>query len=576
MPGSHLFKGVSSAINIGSTRGRGGSTRILKHCSQNSSNPSSCINQFITIGQPGGAVSNISTIRDSTNNNSGNHESTFPGGNVQTIPSKPFITSITSGMNQVTVNFNQPYDGGSSIIGYQYRISSYNDTTPMVNDLPSNRVIVITGSIDISYNIQIRAINSIGNSEWSDTVVGIPTNYGAMGDGFNYDVRSIVLYEDYVFVGGKFTQNYSETVTYNRLAKWSTTNNTWISLGVTNDNANGDIVNSIVQIGDSTSFYVGGNMYKFNSIDLNGIGIFDASSGTWSSIGDSENGSGVYRYNSSNQTYSTGYVYSVAYNSKYNVIYFGGMFDEDSAGNVLNNIASSTPSMKNVDIIKDTNFDKGLNNQVFCITCDNNSQSEHYGNIYVGGEFTSTGSSGSTALNYVAYYNPSTNEWMNMSGGVNGVVLAIAIDPNDSNKIYVGGNFTSAGGVQGVPVKNIACYNMGTSEWSGLNGGPSENSVVRTIAFDSNGNMYVGGSFTSIDISDTTGYSNISVNSIAKWNSSTGWSKLDVQPNQGASIYAIAIKPITEIETIIDIMYIGGSMSSVNSLTANCIYQYQP
>lgn len=62
MPGSHLFnlglyqKGFLStskvsggAINIGCTRGRGSTTRMLNYCRNNSINNSSCINQFIVI-----------------------------------------------------------------------------------------------------------------------------------------------------------------------------------------------------------------------------------------------------------------------------------------------------------------------------------------------------------------------------------------------------------------------------------------------------------------------------------------------------------------------------------------------
>lgn len=62
MPGSHLFNlglfqknfggnnriaGVS--INLGSTKGRGSSTRMFNYCNQNSANSSECINQFVNI-----------------------------------------------------------------------------------------------------------------------------------------------------------------------------------------------------------------------------------------------------------------------------------------------------------------------------------------------------------------------------------------------------------------------------------------------------------------------------------------------------------------------------------------------
>ena len=61
MPGSHLFnlglyqkhflstsKVTGPAINMGCTRGRGSTTRMLNYCTKKNS-PSTCINQFVTI-----------------------------------------------------------------------------------------------------------------------------------------------------------------------------------------------------------------------------------------------------------------------------------------------------------------------------------------------------------------------------------------------------------------------------------------------------------------------------------------------------------------------------------------------
>jgi hypothetical protein len=61
MTGSHLFtlglfqkkfnstsKVSGPAINMGCTKGRGSTTRMLNYCSQHSTTPSLCINSFIT------------------------------------------------------------------------------------------------------------------------------------------------------------------------------------------------------------------------------------------------------------------------------------------------------------------------------------------------------------------------------------------------------------------------------------------------------------------------------------------------------------------------------------------------
>ena len=36
-------------VNLGATRGKGSSTRMVNHCKSNSENPSDCVNQFINI-----------------------------------------------------------------------------------------------------------------------------------------------------------------------------------------------------------------------------------------------------------------------------------------------------------------------------------------------------------------------------------------------------------------------------------------------------------------------------------------------------------------------------------------------
>ena len=44
-------KVTGPAINMGSTRGRGSTTRMFNYCNKSFNNPSRCINQFITYNQ---------------------------------------------------------------------------------------------------------------------------------------------------------------------------------------------------------------------------------------------------------------------------------------------------------------------------------------------------------------------------------------------------------------------------------------------------------------------------------------------------------------------------------------------
>ncbi|MEB3214320.1 MAG: hypothetical protein VKL39_23425, partial [Leptolyngbyaceae bacterium] len=99
---------------------------------------------------------------------------------------------------------------------------------------------------------------------------------------------------------------------------------------------------------------------------------------------------------------------------------------------------------------------------------------------------------------------------LNTTGIFGGTVSALAFD-NDGN-LYAGGSFTVAGGIT---VNRIAKWDG--SSWSALGSGVNigVNNSVNALAFDNNGNLYAGGSFTVAG--------GITVNRIAKWDGSS-WS----------------------------------------------------
>jgi hypothetical protein len=153
--------------------------------------------------------------------------------------------------------------------------------------------------------------------------------------------------------------------------------------------------------------------------------------------------------------------------------------------------------------------------------------------LIVGGQFTSAGG---MPANSIAKWNG--NRWMSLGAGVNNIVYAIAVS---GNNIYAGGTFTTAAGA---PANRIAKFDG--SKWSGLGTGIYGATAVMNInawfptvrAISISGSdIYVGGDFS------TAG--GVPASNIAKWNGSS-WSALGLGTNStvhaiatmGGNVYA--------------------------------------
>jgi len=134
------------------------------------------------------------------------------------------------------------------------------------------------------------------------------------------------------------------------------------------------------------------------------------------------------------------------------------------------------------------------------------------GTLYVGGNYTMAGGQGARNLSKYA-----SGTWTPFSGtGLDGPVNAVAISGND---VYVGGNFGSAGTAT---AGKIAKWNNLTGTWSALGSGiVGDNSSIQAIAVVGT-KVYVGGTFTSIG--------GVSANNVAVWNGTT-WSAMGTGAN---------------------------------------------
>jgi hypothetical protein len=135
--------------------------------------------------------------------------------------------------------------------------------------------------------------------------------------------------------------------------------------------------------------------------------------------------------------------------------------------------------------------------------------------VYVGGSFTTAGEE---TVNRIARWNGTT--WSALGDGLNNSVSSILIAGSD---LYAGGTFTRDG-ADTEDLRRIAKWN-GTA-WSEVGGGV--NGMVRVLAADDDGNIYMGGNFTEVNIAG----GGEPMNRIAVWDGDA-WSALAGGVNAG-------------------------------------------
>lgn len=164
------------------------------------------------------------------------------------------------------------------------------------------------------------------------------------------------------------------------------------------------------------------------------------------------------------------------------------------------------------------------------------------GKVYAGGDWTSMGGVANTG--HIAYWDPTDSAWHAMGTGLSGGnAYTIAIAPNGD--VYVGGDFTSAGGVANTT--RIAKWNG--SAWSSVTGASTANGTVNSIAFDALGNLYIGGNFTSIG--------GTAANRIAKLVLPSTFTAMGT--GAGAAVVKVLVGPNGDV-------YAGGSFTSMGGV----------
>jgi len=367
----------------------------------------------------------------------------------------------------------------------------------------------------------------------------------------------------------------------------NTASGTWSTLGTGSSNGVNGAVGALAVVGNEV--FVGGGFTSAGGVSANRVARFNTQTNTWSSLGTgSSNGvSGtvtalavvgnevvvggnftsaggvsanrVARFNTATNTWSSlgtgssngvnGVVVS-ALAVVGNEVFVGGDFT--SAGGVSANRVARFNTQTNTWSSLGTGSSNGVNNWVQALAVVGNE-------VYVGGWFTSAGG---VSANHVARFNTQTNTWSTLGtgsqNGVNNWVQALAVV---GNEVVVGGWFTSAGGVS---ANYVARFNTATNTWSSLGTG-SQNGVsgnVNALAVVGN-EVVVGGDFTSAG--------GVSANYVARFNTQTNtWSTLGTGSSNGVNntVWALAV--------VGNEVVVGGDFTSAGGVSANYVARYFP
>jgi len=292
----------------------------------------------------------------------------------------------------------------------------------------------------------------------------------------------------------------------------------------------------------------GDNNCKYQSCDLNKPFADGAECWLWFRALDNnddlinKSGSITITTGDTNQVSKT---FNVQYDKS---LYLGGSFTKTSDGAILNRFAKYDGNTFQPLGLNATN--QGLNNAINTLALSID------GDLYVGGDFTSTGDNTNNMYHIAKYDGTQFQGVLPLNSGVDDSVYALTFSPDQ--KLYVGGGFKSS--LDNVALHHIAQY--GNNGFSRLKSG-LDNGSVYALAFAPNGDLYLGGDFQQSR--------NLLVHRVAKYTEKNGFTALGNSGLDGL-VNAIAYSPVDQR------IYIGGVFlkAKYDGAALNHITKYNP
>lgn len=311
----------------------------------------------------------------------------------------------------------------------------------------------VGGNFTNAAGVAMQNIGRWDGNAWNALGSGLGTNFDA--------VLALVASNGIVYAGGTFTNAGSEPVS--SVARWDGAN--WMALGA-------GLSSTVFSLAlNGTNLYAGGLFGNSGVARWNGIG--------WSNLGSGFNGR----------------VQSVA---------------------VLNNLVCATGSFTSIGGVSASGF-AAWNGSVWAAAGSGLSSGgvRLYAtgtNVYVGGNFLTAGS---IIANGLALWDGTNWSSVGTPGRMNGVSFIVRAIAAKGTNVYAGGSFTIAGQTTANYIARFDgkhWHPLGT----GITGSSTPNvstPTISAIAIDGD-NVYVGGSFTSAG--------GVGVNNIARWDG-TNW-----------------------------------------------------